>query len=177
MRLFFAIDPPEDVRMLLQELREDLTGVRWIPESNLHLTLRFIGEADEGRQRDIVDAAASVRADSVSVRLVGAGTFPSLRRPSVLWACVENARGVQHLQSRLSDSLGELGLRREDRPFSPHVTLARVRHGLRSEIRAWIAAHEAFSTDTFSAVSFELYSSELRPEGAAYRKLQSYPLD
>jgi len=145
----------------------------------VHLTLKFLGDTDESLIPQIVEAivAAVDGIPPFSIRLIGTGAFPNLRRMTVLWVGIEGGERLVAIAGRLEDRLESLGFPRERREFSPHVTVARVRggHGL-DAVRAVLGAR---SRDAFGAATVDrvrLMKSVLTPEGAEYFTLEEVPL-
>src|SRR5579862_2857826 len=130
MRLFVALDIPEAVRTsvaaLVARLRPLCPDARWARMEGVHVTLKFIGETPEEKLEAIEAALANVpTAAPVAVKFRGAGFFPNARRPRVLWAGVEGGPELSALAREVDSALAPLGIPREDRAFSPHLTLAR----------------------------------------------------
>ena len=138
-RLFIAVPVADDVRLALGELMEKVAGApiderafgqpRWVRVDGLHLTLRFLGATPDPRQQELaaaLDASASgVRPFEIS--LAGGGAFPNPSRPRVLWIGIaEGSAQLSALAGRVSAELQRLGWPPEDRPFAPHLTLART---------------------------------------------------
>ncbi len=180
MRLFFAISFPDGVLEQLRALSSPITGVRWISTAGLHLTLQFIGKVDRQMVSRIRDAASIVASERFNQRfdlgLLGVGAFPRSRQPKVLWAGCEVPEALLRLQKDLLSSLQALGLDLEMRPFKAHITVARVRRGMRPEISGWLEQNNDFRTGSFEVQAFHLYSSELGSSGAVYHVVESYSL-
>ena len=176
MRVFIAVGIPMSIREDLALLRERMDGVRWIPATDLHLTLQFIGEVS----RDTVDwisaAASEISLPSIPMYLGDVGAFPSASRPSVLWVGVHAGDILIQLQQRVNASLAELRLDLHDRTYTPHITLARIRLRAHADVRTWLQRNQEFKTQSFRVASYHLYSSELGPAGATYRTVATYPL-
>lgn len=185
MRIFLAIDIPESVRrelvLLIEELKKVSAPVRWTPSQNLHLTLKFLGETGEERARLAAGAAARAlsEAGSFRLRLAGLGAFPNLERPLVLWVSVkEGEEFLTALARAIETCLEPLGFPREERPFSAHLTLGRVKGGgpkLRS-LAAAIKAKVFSSAHPFPVTQVALYKSTLSPAGSVYEPLRFFPL-
>lgn len=132
-RLFVALRFPEATRHAVWRaaapLRETGAKVRWTPERQLHLTLKFLGDVPGARIPAIEAALAVPGAASRPFGLAfeGVGAFPSLARPRVLWVGADGGPDLPALHERVEDALGALGFEPETRPFHPHVTLGRVR--------------------------------------------------
>ncbi|MGY1802678.1 RNA 2',3'-cyclic phosphodiesterase [Blastococcus sp. SYSU D00922] len=135
-RLFFAVDPPDDVRAhlaaALDPLRELPGAPRWGTPDRWHLTLLFLGAVPEDRVDGLLSAAAPAvaAAPGMTLRLSGGGRFGSVRRPQVAWAGLDgDVAPLVELAGRLATAARRLRLPVEDRPFRPHLTLGRWRPG------------------------------------------------
>ncbi|MBK6405600.1 MAG: RNA 2',3'-cyclic phosphodiesterase [Holophagales bacterium] len=189
IRAFVAV-PVEDpvVKRRLAGARSlvpPLPGLRWIPESQLHFTLKFLGEIEEERVAAAKAAAsvAAVTAGAVTERpgpgapfrlgLEGLGAFPSRGPARVLWAgCGEGADALSALASAVEEAFIAAGFRREERPFSPHLTLARVKDP--DTGRRLARALETVPPEPFGVVSVSslvLFRSELTSRGADHSEL------
>ena len=176
-RLFVALDLPEDVKLTLTPVARGLGDIRWLDPDQQHLTLRFIGELDNGRMEDVVDALALVPGTPFELRLKGIGHFPPRGELRVLWAGVEKSTELKRLKSRIDRALAEAGIAREQRKFAPHVTLARLRRPPEPHrLATWLMAHSLYRSPPFQVGSFQLYSSWLRPDGPEYILEASYEL-
>ena len=176
-RLFIAIDFPEDIRQQITRLYYGLPGARWTDESQLHLTLRFIGEVDGALFRDIKGALEGIRRPPFSISLKGVGYFPPRKNPRVLWVGVEKNDALLLLRNRIESTLLRLGLQGDERKFSPHVTLARFRNPAPlGRLTTYMSGNNLFSTMPFPINEFHLYSSHLTPKGAQHCREASYPL-
>jgi 2'-5' RNA ligase len=181
MRLFTGIDLPNDVRERLDVLITHLRGtahIKWSPAYNLHITTKFIGEWPAERLDELIDRLHQVpRENRIDICVQGVGWFPDPRRPRVFWAGIQASPSLEKLARDTEQTLAEIGVAVENRPFSPHLTLARIKdpvplHGLQK------AVSELKSTDfgRFTAPSFYLYRSQLGAGGSVYTKLQEFPL-
>lgn len=181
MRLFVAVDLPYEVRrnleLLLQLLRPK-ADLQWSPLSNLHVTTKFIGEWPES-DLDILKQALSEipPPGEFRVDIQGLGWFPNERNPRVFWAGVHGGESLPRLARATEDACAGAGIPREERPFSPHLTLARIRRPV--DLSALRKAVEQLPSDhfgRFTATHFHLYESKLRPGGSIYTKLATFPL-
>ncbi|MBL7075939.1 MAG: RNA 2',3'-cyclic phosphodiesterase [Kiritimatiellae bacterium] len=176
MRTFIAIEIGEHVRRELasfqKELRDTGAQVRWVRPETMHLTLAFLGETPEPGLAH-VRAAMELSAEgspALHLDVSGAGTFGSSRSPRVVWAGLSgDVVGLQALQGRLAEVLRSDGFETEDRPFSPHITLGRIR-GKRNldEMIKRIDAAADHPFGTIEATALTLFKSDLRPEGALH---------
>jgi 2'-5' RNA ligase len=182
MRAFIAIDISDEVRAavcaLAGELRKRVTGARWVLPENLHLTLRFLGEAEERLLEEMSTELVSTTARFAPFHLEfrGIGAFPSPRRPRVLSATV--ARPPEEL-ARLHEHLEALarkhGFRPEERAFSPHLTFARLRKpGKELRLIQSELGDRALGVALIEEVV--LFRSILKPTGAIYHALARFPL-
>src|SRR6266568_527239 len=126
-RLFVAIDLPDDVRRELDQLREPLPGAHWVPVEQLHLTLRFIGEVDDATLLAVKEGLAGVSGAPFPLAVQGVGHFPPGKHPRVLWVGLDAGPLLGELQRDIETAVQAAGLPAEERPFSPHITLARLR--------------------------------------------------
>jgi 2'-5' RNA ligase len=190
VRLFVAIELPEDVRALLaaaaERLRASEAAVKWVAPANLHLTVKFLGEAEEARLPEIVAALerAARGAGPLEARVSGAGAFPSAHRPRVVWAGLDAGAALPSLVDAVERALAPLGFPREERPWSAHVTLGRVREergrrgGGRDRRRGsgdggvrladLLLAERGLSSPPFRIEALTLFESVLSREGPAY---------
>lgn len=179
MRLFVAVEIPGAVRAsleaLLAELRRDVRDVRWSRVESIHLTLKFLGEVEEPRLGPLsgaLEAAASAAAGGFEVGVGALGTFGDPRRPRVVWAGVRDpAGGLAALQEAVEAACEGCGFPREERAFSPHLTLARPKGPSRDLSRA-LPARAGWEGGRFAVASIVLFQSLLKPEGAAYLPLR-----
>lgn len=180
MRLFVALDVPEIVRTavagLAAKLRRTCEHARWVRVEGAHVTLKFIGETPAEKTEKIKTALATVPVPSaLKINFCGIGFFPNERRPSVLWAGVEASPELNALAAAVENSLEPLGIAREQRQFSPHLTLARFKSSEKLDsLRAAIAAAGPFDFGRALADEFHLYQSILKPGGAEYNRLASF---
>lgn len=176
-RLFVALDLPGETKQSLEPLTRGLGDVRWLGPEQQHLTLRFIGELDNGRMYDLADALALVPGIPFELRLKGIGHFPPRGEPKVIWAGVEKSEELERLKRRIDRALAQAGLPREARKFAPHVTLARIRGALSPDrVGTYLSRHSLYRSEPFAVSSFHLFSSWPRPQGAEYHIEASYEL-
>ena len=184
VRLFVAITLPEEMKQaigLLQgELRSLGGGVRWVKPEGIHCTLKFLGEVDPVRAEEIAEGlSAGTVARQFRLEVKHLGVFPGWSRPRVIWTGIETrGKELQQVHSYIEQALRTFGFPLDNRPFRPHLTLGRVRkqEGLSALKEYCRERSKAINLGSFAAVSFSLYESRLRPEGAEYRVLGTYPL-
>lgn len=183
MRCFFALDLPEAVRAALGTVAAELhaTGasLRLTAVAQLHVTLKFLGELNPGQVDAMVAALRATAVPPMQLRLAGLGRFPPRGAARVLWAGLDgDVAAVAALAAGLEDAAARWGIAREERPFTAHVTLARVKSPARSRILA--ARLEELSPDVvgepFAPPAVTLYRSELGGQGARYTVLERVPV-
>ncbi len=181
MRLFIGLDLPGEVLRNLDAVVARLrpaARINWSPVANLHITTKFIGEWPEARLGEMKAALAGMApspAIPVSVRHVG--FFPNPHAPRVFFCGIE-APGLRELAAATDAAVCALGVPRETRPFSPHLTLARIKDRLDLQpLREAIVALPSLEFGSFTAGSFFLYQSILRPSGSVYTKLAEFGLE
>jgi 2'-5' RNA ligase len=183
LRCFIALELPKelksDISSLTENLRDSGADVRWVPSENLHLTLKFLGNVPEeglpGIRERVEEAAA--RSRSFKALLSGVGVFPGARRPRVVWIGLEDADELPALQGRIDENLRALGFQPEGRPFSPHLTIGRVR-SQKGTVRLMKGLEALKDTvfGEFTAGSVSVMKSRLGPSGAKYTRLYGIPL-
>jgi len=176
MRLFVALDLPWELKQTLAALAINLNGARWVPAPNLHLTLRFIGDANRLQAEEIDHALSAVRARGFHLTLAGAGWFEKAGRANTLYIGVGRNEALLHLQTKIETALRRAGLIAERRRFTPHITLARLDNAGEARLAAFVQAHNLFRAETIAVAHFTLFSSLLGKEHAVYTAEADYPL-
>jgi RNA 2',3'-cyclic 3'-phosphodiesterase len=197
VRVFAAVELPGEVRARMAVAARDLlagvSAAKPVAEENLHVTVRFVGEVADAAVATLLDAVreAGATVPRTTAEARGFGAFPSSRRPRVVWAGIDDPRGaLAAVEAAISDRLAVLGHAREDRPYSAHVTVARINVGARvretkvgarnvGALRDRIAAAER-DPPVFGAVpvtSVTVFRSELGRDGSRYTALARFPLD
>jgi 2'-5' RNA ligase len=175
IRLFVGIELPPPLRLRLSLLCAGIKGARWVDPGNMHLTLRFIGEVDEGMASDIDAALARIRAPRFSVTLAGTGHFGG-DAPRLLWAGVESNTALFHLRDKIEAALMRAGLAPDTRRYSPHVTLARLRQVAMLDVQDFVRANALFRAEPFPVDRFTLIASYPTKSGAIYEDQADYAL-
>jgi RNA 2',3'-cyclic 3'-phosphodiesterase len=186
VRLFVALDIPFAVRRNFTELVAMLRSAeqtsskkkaRWVRADNLHVTLKFIGHIEPAKLDPIRAALSAIRSlQPVDLSFRGLGFFPNENRPRVLWAGMEASSILALLAGDVDLTLAELGIPRETRAFTPHLTLARFDPpGISKELRAAAAANVTKEFGVLRTGEFHLIESKLKPSGAEYTTLQTFP--
>ncbi len=175
IRLFTAIDLPEPVLDSLGRLQTGVPGARWQTREQLHLTLRFIGEVDERDAAAIDEMLSAIHAPRFMLELKAVGEFGG-RNPRALWAGVAQSEPLFLLQRKIESVLQRLGAPPDERKFTPHVTLARLRSTPPGAVMDFLADHGLYTSGPFEVRAFTLFSSHLSPNGSIYTPERVYPL-
>ncbi|MFV0436351.1 MAG: RNA 2',3'-cyclic phosphodiesterase [Desulfopila sp.] len=176
LRLFIAIDIPEDIRALICGMGGAIPGARAVPAEQLHLTLKFLGDTDPGFLGDIGEALGQIDCPPLTFCLRRVGHFPPRGTPRVLWAGIDPTIEVVRLRNMVEKSLAAIGIARDRRKFAAHVTLARLANSPRKRVGQFLAGNGLFSTPPFTVDAFHLYSSSLSAKGAKHTMLASFAL-
>ncbi len=182
-RIFLAIDLPKDLIKAVEKEQlkwmETGAGVKWVSPNQIHLTLKFIGEIAEARLKQLIEATEQIckQIQSFPLSLEGTGAFPSPKRPKVFWLGVAGDLDMLHsLQESIESGLEKVGFPRENRKFSPHITIARTKREKRlTELLRQMVASQLPSTN-FDVKEVVIYQSILGPEGPKYIPLARCPL-
>ena len=150
IRLFVALEIPDDIRGHLETLHAGVPGARWVASENIHLTLRFIGDVDGAVCEDVVDALLAIRAPSFELTLERLGTFQQGSIAHTLWVGVQRNEVLLQLQSKVERVLVAAGLPPERRRYAPHLTIARLRDASVGHVGSFIAEHEPFRMPPFA---------------------------
>ncbi|MDP6559521.1 MAG: RNA 2',3'-cyclic phosphodiesterase [Candidatus Binatia bacterium] len=160
-------------------LKENLTGIRWVAQGNLHFTLKFLGEVQEQRVAPITAALEQGLREtgSFTIKGRGIGVFPDIREPRVLWVGLLGG-GLEPLARKVGRTLQTLGFPKEKRSLKPHLTIGRWRQGraptqnLGREIYRW----QDYEFGEFRVEGVILFESVLKPTGAEYSPLHVFHL-
>jgi len=184
-RLFFAIDLPLETIASVERLIEAVNDippvhVRWVHSVNLHITLKFLGDVENEKIFDICDVASKVFADfgPINLSVEGMGLFPNHDNPKVVWLGVHgNTEELAKMEYNLSAGLEKLGYPPDQRKFTAHLTIGRVKNeSVRGKlVRLARKYHDAYIGDA-SADSVALYESKLNPGGAIYSLVERFSL-
>jgi 2'-5' RNA ligase len=185
MRLFTAIDLPpaagDCLEGILSALRPS-AQIRWSRVSNLHITTKFIGEWPEQRLDELKAALGGVPlTGSIEIALRGLGWFPNAHQPRVFWVAVHAPDSLTALARATDEATAKLGVAPEDKPYRPHLTLARLDSrkdppSALGSLRRAVASLPAPDCGSFVARDWHLYLSEPGPGGSRYTKLETFSL-
>ena len=194
MRLFIALDIDELINERIARFMEGVQGfapdARWVKPESLHVTLKFIGEQPESSVEQIKLALRSVSAEAIEIQFRGFGFFPTTKSARVFWIGMEAGPQLASLAASIEERMESLGIPKEDRAFSPHLTLARRGSGSGSPSwrkqdgpnRVFKLLQEKLSAlplpgfGTMTPREFFLYQSQLSPKGSKYTKLERFGL-
>jgi 2'-5' RNA ligase len=195
MRLFVALDVEPSIReriaRFVEEVRSFAPAVRWESAESLHVTLKFIGERPDAMVKEIEQTVRFVSAKPFQLSFRGTGFFPSENAARVFWIGIEADAALGELAAQIERALVPLGIEAENRPFNPHLTLARAGNGSGapgrqrddkpnrrfSALLEKLNAMPAPDFGTMRAAEFYLYRSQLSSRGARYTKLASFQLN
>jgi len=188
LRTFIAVEIPGSIHQAILQKTEPLRKVlgtaivRWVPIQNIHLTLKFLGDVTPANM-DALTQMLGIEAgklDPFDIHIGGLGSFPSLKRPRVLFLGVQSPIGLEALYRGIESACARLGFPSEERSFSPHLTLGRVKQDVSAadlhKIRLTLEELKIDSVGTARVDSVHLYKSDLKPSGAVYSQLFAAPL-
>ena len=176
MRLFVALPLPDPVAQSLLLIQGGVPGARWQTSEQLHLTLRFIGEVDNQTAILLDEVLAGIHAPAFEMQLHAVGQFGG-NHMHALWAAVRQNEVLEHLQRKVDSAIRKVGQPQDAHKFTPHVTLARLRHPEPAKAVEWLTQHALYTSPEFTVGAFQLYSSKLTSDGSIYRIEQDYPLE
>jgi 2'-5' RNA ligase len=183
MRTFIAIELPQDIKDAISRLQSKLKAsgadVKWVAPTNIHLTLKFLGEIDEKTKDAVSDIIKEIAVNTpcFTIKLGEIGAFPRIQSPRVIWIGLsEGHEQTKTIVDHLKSELEECGIFGDNKPFSSHITIGRV-HSLKkmdSLIRciSELAAQGTEKLGEFQAGKITLFKSTLLPQGPLYETLQ-----
>jgi 2'-5' RNA ligase len=185
IRAFIAVNISPEIQRRLGSITKDLQrelkgiGVRWVPVENIHITLKFLGDVSTSNLEVLKDLL-QVEASGISpfeITAAELGAFPSNRKARVIWVGIQAPAELAALQQRIENQTARLGYAREDRPFSPHLTLGRVSRNVDTgglqRIGDVISNYKTGFIGKAGISAVYLYRSDLQPSGAVYTSLFS----
>ncbi|MCJ7545314.1 MAG: RNA 2',3'-cyclic phosphodiesterase [Deltaproteobacteria bacterium] len=183
-RSFIAVELSKEiaagVRRIQGGLRERLAGVSWVRPEGIHLTLKFLGDVDPERIEGIASTSEEyVKAIApFTIGIRGCGGFPNPRNPRVIWIGVDDPSGqLKELQAKVEQGMEEMGITREARGYTPHLTIGRLRSGKgKGDVAQAFEAMKGCDLGTMEVREICLFRSQLKPTGAEYTKLKVIPL-
>jgi len=187
LRTFIAVEIPAEIQQNVYKqtagFRKGLESlVRWVPAENMHLTLKFLGDVSPSNVEFLMQMLRN-EADGIpcfDLHLTGLGSFPNLKRPRVIYIGIQAPAALDSLQRGIESASHRLGYELEERPFSAHLTLGRVKQNStaldQQKIRRAIESTQVDLLGSARVDSVHLYKSELKPSGSVYTRLYSAPL-
>lgn len=180
MRIFLAINLPDNIKQQLEPIIEQLKlsnrvpSLRWVKPKSMHLTLHFLGDQDEARVQEIIQAIESLgqEFDPCTVKTGDWGAFPNLQNPRVIFFTLTDSDVLINLQKRLGRELEKIGLDIDKRAWQTHITVARNKDA-RKPLNLDLPQLPELS---WEVNSFELMQSNLLPDGAEYEIIKSFNL-
>ncbi|HXH49385.1 MAG TPA: RNA 2',3'-cyclic phosphodiesterase [Terriglobia bacterium] len=183
MRAFVAIELPGSIREALAREQARFRAVcpdaRWTRPEGIHLTLKFLGDISAQQEAQVKRALGQMeRFEKFTLRAQGFGFFPDARRPRVFWAGLEAPPDLARLAAQVENALAPLGFPPENRPFKPHLTMARFKlPGPQRKLESLVAVLDNPLLGSFEVSEFFLWESRLMPGGAEYHKVARFPQD
>lgn len=176
-RLFTGVELPADVGQDLAIMKGGIEGARWIDPDNYHVTLRFIGDIPD-RMADELTAELQrvVAMPAFNISLAGVGVFGT-KKPHSLYVKVEESPDLRRLQALHERICQSLGMPPEQRKFTPHVTIARLRGAMPRQVQAYASAHNLYRSRVFDVSQFVLFSARSSRGGGPYGREEIYPLE
>ena len=181
-RTFIALEIKENIKELLvsvqQKIGSKISGIKWVKPKNMHLTLKFLGSTREdkiGKISNILEETAK-GLTCFNISVAGLGAFPNSNNPKVIWSGMKADDVLYNFQKAIDISLEPLGFAREKRPFSPHLTIGRVRDSrAKKKLRDVFEQFKPHPCN-FIAENITFYKSDLMPEGPVYTVLKTIKL-
>lgn len=184
IRTFVAIKLPEEVKDLLKAVQSSLdrgfNGVSWVRPDSIHLTLKFLGEIDDGKVREAALSLgkAPIGIGPFMIEIEGVGAFPNARNPRVVWVGIKENVQLLSLQRAVETHLQSIGFEAEERPFTPHLTLCRIKSPADGRaLGRLITETKPEAKAAFTVTSFAFMKSTLKPTGAVYTPIQEFALE
>lgn len=184
LRCFIAVALPGPLKNavgeVIRKLGESGADIKWVPDENLHLTLKFLGETGEGRLEEIKGALHKKLSPYAPfyIKIGGVGYFPGGKNPRVIWVGIEEPGSLADIYTDIENVMVKFGYPREGRPFSPHLTIGRVRSPKRvAEVIKRLEEFRTVAFDEFVVKGVSLMKSELKPGGAEYSGLAEISLE
>ena len=174
MRLFIAIEIPAEVKKILSTLRRDIPGVRWVPPEQLHLTLLFLGEVAPENLDRLCTALAAITIAPFTLTFDRTGCFPRPTAPRILWAGIKPQPALSRLVHLAREAAAECGVIVEEKPFSPHITLARIKHPNPCPVNDYSGRPITDKKLSVPVDRFILYQSTLTQQGAIHEAIRAF---
>jgi 2'-5' RNA ligase len=195
MRTFIALDLDSAIRErilgFIQEVRDYAPDARWMSSESLHVTMKFIGEQPDAMVHQIEASLHTMHNGPFQIGFSGCGFFPTPRAARVFWIGIHADEALGKLAKTIDDSLEKIGIAKENRIFSPHLTLARARGSSGApgrhksdktnrqfaKLQEFLAKRPAPEFGSMTAREFFLYRSQLSSQGSQYTKIARFDLE
>lgn len=174
IRLFAALDIPDEIARRLSALQSGLQECRWQTRENMHVTLRFMGSLEEPMAEEIDYALAHIKCKPFKLRINELGSFGDGERARTVWAGAEKSDALLNLHTKVENALQVLGLEPDKRKYAPHITLGRLKHSTPADVAHWIEGKGQFHALEFEATRMVLYSTHTTSSGSAYHPERYY---
>lgn len=174
MRLFIAIDLPENIKEYLREIQGRLPNAKLSKTYDFHCTLKFLGSCEPRRKEKIEELLACVSFQPFESHLTQIGTFGGKKYPRVIWVGMEAPAWLAETTAEIEKGSEKLGFEKENR-FTPHITLARVKHIDSPQSFADALSKIKIEQLRFRVSHFYLFESHLSPKGAVHTRIAEFP--
>jgi len=175
-RLFLAIDLPDEIKEQLCQLRTGIPGARWVPTDQLHLTLAFLGDVEMEKMNHLMGKLTAIHIPVFDLRIGDVGCFPNRKRPRVVWIGIRPEPLLMSLAEQVRNATLLCGIPLEERPFSPHITLARIKQPVGNYCDAFLDRTLKLEPTLISVREFILFESRLSSRGALHIPLRCFQL-
>jgi 2'-5' RNA ligase len=170
-RLFVAIDVPDFIQRALVDLDPHIRGVRWVDPNQMHLTLGFYPDVPEDVDLRLREKLSAIEFKAFFLPIIGLGKFPEKGHPKVVWIGVGGGHPhLFQLYKRVQEAAFQCGLSLEERPFHPHVTIARCRDVSEGAVGKFLKSNVDVDLGMVRIEAFYLYSSKLTPAGPIHTR-------
>lgn len=176
MRLFVAIDLPEEFREQIARIQSGIPDAIWTKSNVSHITLNFLGEVNQADMIDIGLALGNISVPKFSIQLDSVYVFGNAKRPRILWAGIKSTPELILLQQKTTTAISRCGIKLEDRRFKPHVTLARIHRSPYERVRNYLTDHALLKSNPYEVSEFTLFSSQLGRGGPHYEEEFTFDL-
>lgn len=188
-RTFIALDFPLEIRQKIRDITAYFKTqlppglIKWVDPDNMHLTLKFMGETPPEKLADIKHAIYQLGAvfPVFSIEIEDLGMYPNSKHPRVIWLGIKGENNLITLHNQLDQALNQIGIQPEKRPFSPHLTIARVRRSANQDsvlqIGKTLSQFKVSHLGTVHVHEIVYYQSDLTPQGPNYTILQTTPMN
>jgi RNA 2',3'-cyclic 3'-phosphodiesterase len=184
VRVFFSIELPDEIKENIEKfiggLKSELGPMKWISKNNLHVTLKFLGNVEENKIEDLVNTVGKLTKGfgPIKIDFGGFGAFPDPKHPRVIWTGINGGAGeLKKLADKIEDELCKKGYGEEEREFSPHLTIGRIKESIvTAALSRFIKENEQTSLGSFVVNDISLMKSTLMKNGPVYEELKRISL-